>query len=328
MNRKNAARYLRKVHQEWLESITDKEVQKLVQMNSVITGGAIASLLLNEKVHDIDIYFTNFETTKTVTEYYIKKFIETNDVNHTPKLSFPDLEAKRVKIIVKSVGFITEEGDEGYQYFEAVDDEYGEAYIDDRVQCEDNEVINEQNVVKEIISNADEVDSEGLEDDEEPKAKFRPVFMTSNAITLSNGIQLVVRFYGTADQIHENYDFTHCTNYWESINHKLTLRPEAIEALLARELRYQGSKYPLCSVIRTRKFLRRGWHINAGQYLKMCFQISELDLKDIEVLEDQLTGVDTAYFRQIIERLQKKQAEDPNFTLDSAYLVSLIDKIF
>ena len=34
-------------------------------------------------------------------------------------------------------------------------------------------------------------------------------------------------------------------------------------------------------MIRTRKFLKRGWHINAGQYLKMCFQISELDLSDI-----------------------------------------------
>ena len=48
--------------------------------------------------------------------------------------------------------------------------------------------------------------------------------------------------------------------------------------LLARQLVYQGSKYPICSMIRTRKFLQRGWHINAGQYLKMAFQVSELDL--------------------------------------------------
>jgi hypothetical protein len=56
------------------------------------------------------------------------------------------------------------------------------------------------------------------------------------------------------------------------------LRAEALESILTKELRYVGSRYPLCSVIRTRKFLARGWTINAGQYVKMCFQISQLDL--------------------------------------------------
>ena len=50
------------------------------------------------------------------------------------------------------------------------------------------------------------------------------------------------------DQLHENYDFVHCTNYWTSWNNELVLRKEALEALLARELRYVGSKYPLCSI--------------------------------------------------------------------------------
>src|SRR3546814_1364029 len=45
---------------------------------------------------------------------------------------------------------------------------------------------------------------------------YRPVFMSTNAITLSDKIQIVLRFYGEADAIHENYDFVHCTNYWTS----------------------------------------------------------------------------------------------------------------
>src|SRR3546814_8968134 len=36
---------------------------------------------------------------------------------------------------------------------------------------------------------------------------YRPVFMLTNAITLSDKIQIVLRFYGEADAIHENYDF-------------------------------------------------------------------------------------------------------------------------
>jgi hypothetical protein len=133
-----------------------------------------------------------------------------------------------------------------------------------------------------------------------------------------------LRFYGDPDTIHSNYDFSHCTSYWTSGDGKLVLRPEALESLLSKELRYVGSKYPVCSVVRLRKFINRGWRINAGQILKMAMQISELDLTDISVLEDQLTGVDTAYFLQLIERLKENDPDKVN----TAYLVEIIDRIF
>jgi hypothetical protein len=89
-------------------------------------------------------------------------------------------------------------------------------------------------------------------------------------------------------------------------------------------LRYVGSKYPLCSVVRLRKFIARGWTINAGQILKMCMQLSALDLTDINVLQDQLTGVDAAYFLQVMEKLKEKDPEKVN----SAYLIEIIDRMF
>jgi hypothetical protein len=89
-----------------------------------------------------------------------------------------------------------------------------------------------------------------------------------------------------------------------------------------------GSKYPLCSIIRTRKFINRGWHINAGQYLKMCLQLNELDLNNIDVLEDQLIGVDSAYFMMLIDSIRNKQLTDDNFELNNSYIISIIDKIF
>ena len=85
-----------------------------------------------------------------------------------------------------------------------------------------------------------------------------------------------------------------------------------------------------------RKFISRGWTINAGQILKMAFQISELDLQDINVLEDQLVGVDSLYFSAAISQLRKLAEEkrvnangDPiEFSYDSSYLATVIDKIF
>ena len=102
----------------------------------------------------------------------------------------------------------------------------------------------------------------------------------------------------------------------------------ALESLLTKTLHYIGSRYPLTSVIRTRKFIKRGFTVNAGQYLKMCFQIAELDLGSIEVLEDQLTGVDFAYFYMLIEALKEKKAKDPSFRYNYEYIVGIVDKLF
>nr|MCU0343906.1 T9SS type A sorting domain-containing protein [Ignavibacterium sp.] len=45
--------------------------------------------------------------------------------------------------------------------------------------------------------------------------KYRPVFISENAITLSDKVQLVIRFYGTPAEIHDNYDYAHCMCYFD-----------------------------------------------------------------------------------------------------------------
>lgn len=160
--------------------------------------------------------------------------------------------------------------------------------------------------------------------EQEVDTKFTPVFFSTNAITLSDKVQIILRFYGSPEEIHDNYDFIHCTNYWTSKDKRLELKKVALESIITRELRYVGSLYPVCSIIRLRKFIKRNWTVNAGQILKMTLQASELDLADPEVLEDQLTGVDAAYFHQVIKAVKDK---DPS-KLNVAYLVEIIDRIF
>ncbi len=310
MNRRLIVKILKAKHENFLESITDEKVKKLVAENSIITGGAIASMLLNEKITDFDYYFLNQETVEEVAKYYVKKFNEAH-----PDLDIPPVvrvRGNRVDIYVKSAGVVSGAGDDDYQYFENLPDEVGQTYFEKTVAAADEE-------------NAEHMETMDKKDE---KDKYRPVFLSSNAITLSDKVQLVIRFHGTPEEIHKNYDFIHCCNYWTAHDNKIVLHPAALESLLCKHLQYQGSLYPLCSVIRTRKFLKKGWYINAGQYLKMCFQLSELDLTDINVLEEQLTGVDAAYFHQVIAYCRKKQTEDPEFKVTAPYLISIIDKIF
>lgn len=297
---------------DWLASIEDERVRELASKNTVVTGGCIASMLLKEPVNDFDLYFTNKETTAAVAEYYVARFSSKNKAGIEVPI-FVDKEGDRVRIVVKSAGVASEEGTSTpYEYFESRPDDHAGRYV--------GEVLGDAGDIEEAM----EETTEAALAVDDGKPKYRPVFLSTNAITLSHKVQIVLRFYGSADTIHENYDYVHCTNYWTSKDGELVLRQPALESLLAKELRYVGSKYPICSVIRLRKFIKRGWSVNAGQILKMMLQISELDLKDHAVLQDQLTGVDAAYFVQLVSKVKEKDPEKVN----SSYLVEIIDRMF
>ena len=296
---------LNKKFNEWVESIDNNNLKKIIKTDTIITGGSIVSLLLNEKPKDFDIYFRHKDTALEVAKYYVEKFnskhknkIQAYVLDGDDNEEKENIEPGRIKIIIKSSGVLAENENILKEDFEDVYD---------------------------VLDDADDMPAEKLE---EEKEKYRPIFLSSNAITLSNQIQIIIRFYGEPEEIHSNYDFVHCTCFWTSFDDKLVLPSEALETILSKTLIYMGSKYPVCSVIRTRKFIKRGWNINAGQYLKMLFQISKLDLSNIDVLEDQLVGVDSAFFMNLIESLKRKIKNDEDFVIGNEYICSIIDKIF
>lgn len=330
MKAKTIKAVLRKKTDEWLASIEDETVRGVAAGNTIVTGGCIASMLLKESVNDFDIYFRTRQAAITVSRYYLSRFDPKlkkgipvkiyladgngHEISNDGADAAADAPEGRVKIVIKSAGIASEEGTTTpYEYFEARPAGEAAGYV--------GEVMTDPGEIQDVYEQTEDA---ALATTDDGKPEYRPVFMSTNAITLSHRIQLVVRFWGEPDKIHENYDFVHCTNYWTSWDGELTLRQPALEALLARELRYVGSKYPICSLIRLRKFIGRGWSVNAGQILKMCMQISALDLSDIRVLEDQLTGVDAAYFMEVISKLKEKDPEKVN----AAYLVEIIDRMF
>lgn len=312
MKTKTIKKVLRAKINDWTASIEDESVRSMAEKNTIVTGGCIASMLLKEDVNDFDIYFTDKATAAAVARYYVERF-NTKNAEGIPVPLWVDDGGDRVRVVVKSAGVASEDGtDTPYEYFEGRPDDEAGDYV--------GEIMDDPGDIEETLEDVKNIPV----DDDEAKGKYRPVFMSTNAITLSHKVQIVLRFFGDADEIHKNYDYVHCTNYWTSKDGELTLRQPALESLLARDLRYVGSKYPICSVIRLRKFIKRGWTVNAGQILKMMLQISELDLTNHDVLQDQLTGVDAAYFVQLVSSVRQK---DPA-KVDAAYLVEIIDRMF
>ena len=277
----------------WVDTIEDKDLQGDILDHIIVTGGAITSLLLNERANDFDVYFDNKDILKRVIDYYVSR------VRTTAKLKVLGVDSNLQ-----------------YSYSDEYVEELFERYV---IMVESIGLVD--NTYETASIKADKLEGKDIVDAR--KLLYEPVFISSNAITLSNDIQLIVRFFGDCEEIHKNFDFVHCTNYW-TFDTGIVNNIRALEATLAKELFYCGSRYPLASIIRTKKFIGRGWHINAGQYLKMAIQVNNFNLTDPRVLADQLVGVDLLYFSTLIEALKTVNPED----LTGAYIIRVIDKIF
>lgn len=285
---------------EWLNTITDEKLRSDLKNNILVSGGSITSMLLNEPVNDYDVYIKDVNILKRLVEYYISPFSEIKILDGRNKNSLVE------KIL------------DDYKFNDSV------RTIDD---INSNYAVNLRNLKEDQIKLwFDTNDScKKVELDKESEKKYTPLFFSPNAISLSDDLQIVIRFHGDNEAIHKTFDFIHATNYF-TFEQGLVTNKEALESIITKQLKYQGSLYPVTTIIRMKKFIKRGWNINAGEMLKAMFQISELDLKNPDILEEMLIGVDIAYFGKLIEIL--RGVENLESKITSQYLNTIIDRVF
>lgn len=337
--RKTIRKVIRKKMDEWFATIDDVELRSQVRENTIVTGGCIASMLMGERINDFDVYMRDKDTTFQLAKYMVEKFNKNRkggidpEVRSTPLYNIRGEEEERVVIYIKSAGVIGDQNknSDGYEYFECTDNEHGDrsqAYLEGIISSDSAEdyITQVENIVDDGVDKAEKTKPST---DTEP---YRVVFMSQNAITLSDNVQVIIRFYGEPDKIHSNYDFVHAMCYYDYGKDVLELKPEALESILSRTLKYHGSLYPIASLFRVRKFMERGWKISASEILKMAWQCSEIDMTDMTILREQLTGVDQAYFHQLIKIIEhyeeKERLEGKKLNIESTYVGKLIDEVF
>lgn len=278
--------------EDWLSTIDDAQLREGVRRHLLISGGSIANMLLNEPVNDYDIYIQDYNTLLRLAKYYVEK---ENDWN--------------IEAVIEVLEGVNK--DELLSEFRGAQFNRKKIIIENLTDFRialypvkaDLYVAPERECAKEM--------------------RYKVACISTNAISLTDDIQIVTRFHGSPNEIHKTFDFIHATNYF-TFEDGLVLNKEALTSLLEKQLHYQGSLYPLTSVIRTKKFIKRGWGINAGEYLKILFQVSQLDLTDINILYEQLVGVDVAYFSKFIEIL----SGIPKEKYSSGYINEIIDRVF
>ena len=332
MLEKTMKQILNKKINDWFNTIEDDAVLAAIKKDLIITGGCFTSLIQNEKPNDFDCYFRTKETLLLVANYYV------NIWNKTHKDQENKIGSKTKVFVLDGENPSTELLD--YYNIKQLSDSKSRMISNtpaDRVKIifpSDGVVGNTEDIKmpadeldsNDIINFLDDLDN--ISSEEKDIKKYKPVFITTNAISLSDKIQLIIRFYGDSEEIHKNFDFEHTKSYYDFGENKLVIPKSVYEYTTNKTLKYTGSLYPVCSLFRLRKFIKRGWTINAGQILKISMQISELNLLDIDVLEEQLIGVDSIYFANLIKQFNVSKSNNPDFVLNCSYVISIIDKIF
>ena len=279
---------------EWLETITDEDLRKETKDNLLVSGGSIASMLMGADVNDYDVYIKDINVLKKLANYYVKPF--------------------------ESEGVWIADGREKEKLMKEYD-------VSEKLNYYSIALRNLKEDQIKLMFDKKEGGIRLNEEKSKDELNYEPVFFSPNAISLSNDLQIVLRFWGDNKKIHETFDFVHATNYF-TFETGLVTNITALESILTRTLKYQGSHYPVTSIIRAKKFIKRGFNIGAGELLKIMFQISQLDLSNPDVLEEQLIGVDVAYFEILIKALRGKFSSDEDFKLNTKYFNELVDKIF
>ena len=237
----------------------------IMDSDVVVSGGCIASMLLGEPVKDYDIYFKSYSSALFMAQTFASIFLVQEG-----------LPAGRAQV---------------------------QEYKHVNIRGE------EEPRIRIFIKSVGTLEARDPQEDAEPSISsenaqlYRPVFLSQNAVTLSGGVQLVFRFWGEPSKIHSTYDYAHAMCYYTK-EEGLVTPLQALESILTRKLIYCGSLYPLCSLFRLRKFMKRGWSVSAGELLKLASNITLVNLEDLETLADQLQGVDTSYMVALIRELK------------------------
>ena len=297
MKRKSIVCKLTGVTSRFIESVDDKNIQELLKKNAIIAGGAINCMLMGEPVNDFDIYIKDKHACVPIAKYFVNKFKKQKGNNkHANTNMSVDItecndiygqERESVTIRIRSAG-------------EAIDVGL----------TEDHEVTSWK-------------DAGRVHKDE----KYRVKYITQNSITFSHNMQLIIRFCGTPEEIIKNYDYEHAKCTFDYYKKELNIPPAAMESMLSKSLVYTGSLYPLCSIFRMRKFLKRGWRIGISQILKMVLQCHNIDWEDRDTISDQLIGVDSAYLNGFMAQLDGDLSKLGDKEL-VGYLINVVDRAY
>lgn len=121
--------------------------------------------------------------------------------------------------------------------------------------------------------------------------------ITENALTIEHlgsirnvrtpkKFQLIYRYIDSAEKVTGDFDFAHCTGIYDF--KELKISSVCADSIYRHYLVYQGGSNPIESMVRSIKFCSQGMRIEKSDLLKIALHSQTFNVKDPEVLNNQL----------------------------------------
>lgn len=152
---------------------------------------------------------------------------------------------------------------------------------------------------------------------------------TDSAVSFIVGgtrIQLVKAVVGNPDDVIKKFDFTICQAAWDG--KQFHFAPDFMQHLSQRRLVYNiNSDYPICSLYRARKFIKRGFHFSGIDAIKLGLRIQALRIDNCGELRRQLMGIDTLFLKELTDSLAGQEEKSYDFNEFLSTLEPYLEKL-
>jgi hypothetical protein len=125
------------------------------------------------------------------------------------------------------------------------------------------------------------------------KDKYHVKLITDNAINLSDKVQLITKFVGTPEKVVNNFDWQHIKSYYKYPD-GLSLTSDIYKLIMEKELVYTGSAYPLSSLMRLKKYIKKGWHVSNATIVHIALDFAE-DMQKRYEQQNEISSEGTLY---------------------------------
>jgi len=162
---------------------------------------------------------------------------------------------------------------------------------------------------------------------------FKLINITDNAATfkstvLKTMIQVISAeemIKETPQEVFELFDWTVCMGAYDFLTESFVLHDKFLEDIEKKRLTFNpGTLFPICSLYRSIKYQKRGYHLTGVSTIKLSLTINELHMESYRDLKRQLMGIDTLFLQELTNQWVSGDMADKAY--DAQEAMNLIEK--
>jgi hypothetical protein len=139
--------------------------------------------------------------------------------------------------------------------------------------------------------------------------------------------QMICAVYGEPEDILKKFDFTMSMAAWVPKTGEFIMDSRFLQHCAQKRLFFNSNAdYPICSLWRAVKFIKRGWKLSAIDSIKLSLKIHNIKIYDHHELKRQLMGIDTLFLKELTDALESKKEVAYDYGEALEFISEFIDK--